>query len=374
MDRPTRRRSSCRLTLDRHLMVVALLVLETSAEVAHAQDTLPILVRVEDRTGIGVRNRVVLRNVRTRTDRDVYRSEGDIPFDAAVSPDGRYASFLEVVGSAGQARQRIVVLDLQDDAVRTIGQSAIHAPRGIRTFLWCCGPGLAALVAGAVGEPGVDGEATTLPPGLSILDVRTGAVTRIEGVRGPQQIHWAQFDSSLYIKGAPPPEAAGTPSGAVRPIYRYHVPTKTLSVTSHSGVFFSPDGKYYFDTGVKEASGSFRLFRTADDREVTATLAVPPHQLSPEGGWMPGAKHALIFIERPPPRRRTPPQRGDTTEMVGLKSSRINPDRWNLVVDAETGRRVARLQGDTRAGWRTNAQLLPVERRLGVDLAPPDRQ
>jgi len=143
----------------------------------------------------------------------------------------------------------------------------------------------------------------------------------------------------------------------------------------HRGIFFSPDGKYYFDAGVYETSGrSFQLFRTADDQDVTARLAVARHHLSPEGGWTPGADHVLVFIEKPAPQPPKPPTPGERVVLVpGPPRPRVYPDRWNVTVDAETGRVISRFQGDVRAGWKTNAPSLPVERRGGVELIPGRR-
>ncbi len=87
---------------------------------------------------------------------------------------------------------------------------------------------------------------------------------------------------------------------------------------------------------------------------------------------MPGADHVLIFTEKPPPQAPKVRQPGDR-RFVGTetRAPRVFPDRWNVTVDAETGRVINRFQGDIGAGWKTNARALPVERRAGVELLPP---
>ena len=363
---------ACHAARSGMLLGVALAI-STESHAIRAQDTASILVRVEDRTRVGPRDRVVARDPRTGADREVYRSEGLIPFEATVSPDARYASFLEVVRPVGHPKRRLVVIELvSGQTVRVLGESATHAPRGIREYTWCCDADQLVVIVGPVGEPGFPGESTTLAAGVLVIDVRTGSEVRIEGVWRPQQVHWAAFDSSLYIKGAPQ-VAPGTRGPVAWPVYRYHVPSGRLSLTTHRGVFFSPDGKYYFDTGVYEASGRFQLYRTADDQEVTAQLAIAHHHLGPEGGWLPGAEHALVFIEKPAPRKAEPPHRGDTARLMDRRAPQLYPDRWNLAVDAENGRVIERFQGDLKIGWRTNAPALPVERRAGVELLRPQR-
>src|SRR5436309_10558659 len=78
-------------------VVSVLSTVDSASHGAHAQDTVPVLVRVEDRTRVSARNRVVVQDPRTRADREIYRSEGRIPYEVATSADGRYFSFIEVV-------------------------------------------------------------------------------------------------------------------------------------------------------------------------------------------------------------------------------------------------------------------------------------
>lgn len=341
--------------------------------VADAQDVGPVLVRVEDRARIARTNRVVAREVRTGLDREIYRSEGDIFGRAVLSPDGRYVAFTEVVGPGGARKQWLVVVEVSNGTIRRYGESSIYAARGVREYVWCCGPDQLAIIVGSLAPGEATGESTTLPSGVSVMDVATGAAVPIEGVPAPRQIHWAVFDSSLYIKVAL--RVAPVTQGPMTwPIYRYHWPSRHLSVTTHRGVFFSPDGQYYFDTGVSEASGSFQLYRTSDDQDITARLAVPRHNLGPEGGWLPGTGHVLVFVEKPAPRPPKAPQRGErVVPSLGPPRPSVHPDRWNLTVDADNGRVIERFQGDIAVGWKTNAPELPVERRSGVELVRPRR-
>ena len=86
---------------------------------------------------------------------------------------------------------------------------------------------------------------------------------------------------------------------------------------------------------------------------------------------MPGGGHVLIFMEKPAPQAPRPGQLGDTLRRIDPRMPRVYPDRWNLAVDAETGRVIERFQGDIAVGWKTNAPALPVERRRGVELFRP---
>jgi len=355
------------------VLISGLFGFEPVIRTVHAQDGVPVLVRVEDRTRVTPTNRVLGRDPSTGMDREIYRSEGDIFDHVALSPGGRYVAFREVVGPGGARKQRLVVVELSSREVRRYGESSIYAVRGIREYVWCCGPNTLAIVTGQLSDEGGTGKSTTLPHGLSLVDVRTGGAMPIKGLRFPLQMHWAAFDGSLYIKDSPD-AVPGARGPTVYPVYRYHVPTRVLSRTTRRGIFFSPDGKYYFDSGVSEAWGGFQLYRTTDDQDVTARLAVARHHLGPEGGWMPGADHVLLFIEKPAPKPPKAPQPSDTlVRMSGPPRPRVFPDRWNLAVDAETGRVIDRFQGDVGVGWKTNAPALPIERRTGVELLPARR-
>ena len=346
-------------------LVSVLSALGSACEASQAQQSAPVLVRAENPIGVGPRDRVIVLDAPTGARREIYRSEGQIADQVAVSPDGRYVAFAEVVGSEPAAEGRLTLLALSGQVVRTI-KSAEN--RGLRNYVWCCDSDRIAVITGSSRE-----DPAFRPETLHIVDVRTGEEKNVESIWRPLQAAWAAFDSSLYIKGAPPPEARGKPGGQW-PVYRYHAPSGRLSTTTHRGIFFSPDGSYYFDPSVEGAP--FRLYRTIDDQDVTATLTLPSEQVrwGPEFGWMPGADHALLFLDRPPrvPLRpgqpRAPPRRLDPNV------PQVYPDRWNLALDAETGRIIDRFQGDIGAGWKTNASALVVERRTGVELVRPRRR
>jgi len=263
--------------------------------------------------------------------------------------------------TAGSVKQ-LVILDLAGQVPRNIKS---EEGRRIRGYVWCCGAGKMAILRGSSRE-----DPTFRPETLSVVDVSTGDEEPVPGVWRPYQMQWAVFDSSLYVKALPPP---GAPSGANADflIYRYHVPTRQLSLTSRHGVFFSPDGLYYFDAAVGEPG--FRVFRSADDKDITSTLLPPDDKgaLRPTGDWMPGAGHVLLFIEaeqHPVQPGRAP--RGRPVR-IDSRTPQVYPDRWNRAVDAESGRVIERFQGDVGAGWKTNARELPVERRVGVELVRP---
>ncbi len=364
----TRRHPEMRCALQWIGLIPTISALYSPLHAVQRRDSVPVLVRVEDRTRVGPRNRVVMRDARTGADREVYRSDGDIPFQVALSPDGDRVAFIEVVGPVGARKQRLVVTDLSGRSVRVLGESGLYGERGVRDYTWCCSSAKLAIITGVVGEA-----VRPVAESLYVVDVQTGAEQFIEGVPRPLQVAWAAFDSSLYIKCAPPPEARGKPGDPASPVYRYHVPSGRLSRTTHRGIFFSPDGNYYFDVRWAEDSG-FRLYRASDDENITSRLALSPRQLGPDAMWALGAGHVLVFIEKEPRAPEPKPGRQpDRFQLTDRHAPLVYPDRWNVEVDAETGRVIDRFQGDIHAGWKTNAPTVPVERRSGVELVRPRR-
>ncbi len=321
---------------------------------AHAQDTVPLLVRVEDRGRVGPRNRVVVRDPQTGGDREVYRSDGTVMDEVVLSPTGNEIAFFEVTGTG---RGQIVIIDVSGRMVHA--EKVVD--RALWQYSWCCGSGKIAILTGGTSE-----DTRVKPESLYVVDVRTGTRVQIAGIGRIHRIHWASFDSSLYIKGFPPTGSRGQAS--LPPVYRYLPSSGRLSLTTHRGIVFSPDGLYYFDPSVEGSEA--RVYRTSDDQDVTQRLALPHHQIErgPEFGWMPGAGHVLLFIERPPRPERQPGEPRLPLRLMDRNTPQLYPDRWNLAVDAETGRVIDRFQGDLGAGWKTNAAALPVERRTGIDL------
>src|SRR2546422_2535043 len=147
----------------------------------------PVFVRVEDRARSAKRDRVVVRDTRTGADREIYRSEGHIPDEADVSPDGRYGSFVEFVGTEGRpSEKRLVTIDLGGQVIRRIEGTA---NRGIRRYAWCCGSERIAVLRGSTRE-----DTAFRPETVSVVDVRTGAEQPLTGIWRPFQMQWASFD------------------------------------------------------------------------------------------------------------------------------------------------------------------------------------
>lgn len=312
--------------------------------VVGAQTAAPVVRR--DRVGRRGYDEVRSYDVAARAPRAIYRSAGRIPEEVEVSPEGRYVSFIEALtSSSGISRRRLVVIDPRGMMIRAIEDTPVG------TYAWCCRAGMVAIIGG---EPHEDGHIGFAPETLRLIDITTGVGQPLSGIEGPAyQLNWAAADSALYIKTLP--------AGGISRVYRYDPRTGDVALTSRKGVFFSPDGRYYYDWYM--AGEGFHLYRAVDDVEITGELA---SQATRYTRWMPGGGHVLVVGEKPP------------TDAKPSPVTVVDPDaaleRWNLAVDAETKRVTERFQGDIRA-WRTSGPALPVDRRGGVEfVAPRPRQ
>ena len=330
------------LTLFAAVLAPALLKGERFQETAAPVAQTPAPVVRRDRVGRTGLDEVRSYDIPTRTPRAIYRSAGRIPEEVEVSPEGRYVSLVEAVtSSSGVSRRRLVIIDPRGTMIRAIEDIPVG------TYAWCCRTGIVAVIGG---EPREDGHIGFMPETVRLIDITTGVAQPLAGIEGlPYQLSWAAFDSALYIKTLPT-------GGTIR-VYRYDPRTGTVALTSRKGVFFSPDGRYYYDWYT--AGADFHLYRAMDDVDVTGELASQAFRYT---RWMPGAGHVLIVGEKRPTDPKPTP--------VTVVEPDAALDRWNLAVDAETKRVTERFQGDIRA-WRTSAPALPVERRDGVELLGP---
>src|SRR5437773_11925806 len=104
-------------------LVSVLSALGSACEASQAQQSAPVLVRAENPIGVGPRDRVIVLDAPTGARREIYRSEGQIADQVAVSPDGRFVAFAEVVGSEHAAEWRLTLLALSCHVVLHIKTS-----------------------------------------------------------------------------------------------------------------------------------------------------------------------------------------------------------------------------------------------------------
>jgi len=95
--------------------------------------------------------------------------------------------------------------------------------------------------------------------GLWVYNFKTKAKKRIdtlgvnpEGDYRPQDLNWSEHDGNIYYTN-------------YDKVFRYDPRTGKGTITSHKGIYFSPDGKYY---AIAAWEGGGGICRTSDDREM----------------------------------------------------------------------------------------------------------
>ncbi len=248
----------------------------------------------------------------------IYRSPAWSVRDLTVSPDGRHAAFIEVERAPAQ-RNRLIVINSAGIVRDTVD-------RNVQAYEWCCLADEIAILTGAASEVGVG----FVPDSAFLYDVTSGAETPLREPSGvPPQggfyaVHWAPFDSSLYLK-----TIASTSQG--QRVFRYDVSDASLTRTEYRDIHFSPSGRHYLYFALEEVDApGWHLY----DRESGRELELPDPAEGAIRGWVYNEGDYLLLARVEPSGRQT--------EQVGI--GRADVVGFN-VYDVTTGSVVQRLEG-----------------------------
>jgi len=95
---------------------------------------------------------------------------------------------------------------------------------------------------------------------------------------GGVDVQWAKWDGNVYI------ETGEDQSDQASTVMRFDPRSRELSTTRRKGIYFSPDGRYYFRAG-GEGDESGTVFRSDDDAEVSLNRTF----IARERSWRAGA-------------------------------------------------------------------------------------
>ena len=172
--------------------------------------------------------------------------EQDVPVDRANYVVRRPVGNEEVVDRYYE-NSRLVVLDRW-------GGLVVDPIDFVRDHVWSPNGDKIAYITGTYYEGGMGFVST----GTWILDLELR--TRSKIYSGGWDLSWAEWDGRLYIG-----EISGQPANVLR--YNTAGEEPRMEITTHQGMYFSPNGEYYFDPG-REGEPA-RLFQTEGDRELT---------------------------------------------------------------------------------------------------------
>ena len=202
--------------------------------------------------------------------------------DFRLAPSGAYVALRETLDGAGTLNVhpdvRMVVLDLDPDRM---GEKVLDVD-SVRRYAWNASGDRLTFITGVAYEGGIG----FLPTAVSWVDVGVPEVLHEIHRGGGWDLGWA--DDQIYLWDF-------TDQGAR--VLRYDTNSDELEETSHQGVHFAPDGRYYFEPAVE--GEPFRLYETAqdggEDLELTETrsgdgkslfLVSPAMRYAQPRGWL----------------------------------------------------------------------------------------
>ena len=161
-----------------------------------------------------------------------------------------------------------------------------------------------------------------LSTGAWIHDVSTERAEQIHS--GGYDIQWANWDGNIYIYD---PFNETFPETRV---FQFDIDTEELVTSSHQGVYFSPEGRYYFAQGYE--GSSLKVFETETEDEVSVDLTIHSPDRTLEAfsaaGWL---DENILIVHSP-----IPNDRGDY--LYGI---------------------------DARTMWQADGRIVPVSRSDG---------
>lgn len=195
---------------------------------------------VQDKTAD--KRSLYILNTGTGEKREIYHSLGAI-WDFEMSPDGTYIAGSERTSESPE--KSLFVITTEGELVLKV--------TGVYRFSWAPDGGSIAYIVGNYTEDGLG----FIPSGVWIYELKQSVARKLPCLG--QDLSWAEHDKNLYIwfiERRKPDR-----------VIEYRPDTQQLLETTHEGVDFSPDGKYYY--APQYEGGPFRLFLSATDEEIT---------------------------------------------------------------------------------------------------------
>ena len=159
----------------------------------------------------------------------------------------------EVVESYYFEESKLILLDVDGMVVGSV--------TGVRRYAWDPTGTRVAYITGDYREEGIGFE----PTGTWIYDVSSKQAQRIHS--GGRDVQWAGWDGNVYVYDP------SNQNDSKSKVFRYDNQTGELAPSARKGIYFSPDGSYYYAAGYGGAD--LRVFKTLDDEPVRVDLSTP---------------------------------------------------------------------------------------------------
>jgi hypothetical protein len=233
-----------------------------------------------------------VEQLRTHMREILHRSDG-VMSDVQAAPRGNLVAVVEGVWEENVSPQRATYVDRRINdkgevverfyfeesrlVVLNIDGTVVDSVAGVRRYAWDPSGTRIAYITGNYSED--TGFQTT---GTWTYDVSAKQAQRIHS--GGRDVQWAAWDGNIYIYDP------SKQSGSKSKVLRYDAQTRELAATSRQGIYFSPDGSYYY--AAQYGGADLRIFKTQDDRPVPidpSTAADGTRVAWSAAGWLDGA-------------------------------------------------------------------------------------
>lgn len=199
-------------------------------------------------------------NTGTGEKREIYHSLGAIG-EFEMSPDGTYVAGSERTSESPE--KSLFVITTEGELVLKV--------TGVYRYSWAPDGGSIAYIVGNYREGGLG----FTPSSIWVYQMKESVARKLPCLG--HDLSWAERDNCVYVWAIEP--------GKGDCVYEYS-PTDGQAIEStHKGIDFSPDGKYYY--APQYEGGPFRLFLSATDEEITNRVrCVPIDDDFGPSGWL----------------------------------------------------------------------------------------
>jgi hypothetical protein len=272
----------------------------------------------------------------------LYRAQGVLS-EIHAAPEGGLVGTLERLWEENVGKERATYIDRRVDERGVLRESyyfeaaqlvivnldgaVLDRISDVRRYAWGPRGRTLAYVTGSYDEDGI-GFRTT---GTWVYDLASRESKRIydAGV----DLQWAQWDGNVYVYD---------PFDGERPdvrVLRFDPETDQLTTSTHRGIRFSPNGRYYYEGGGSEAL--LRVFETATEAEVGIDLSIPsadrPRAATAAAGWL---DDSVLILPSP-----LPGDKGDF--LYDIETGALQYATGAVVSRVAPGARVLLQQGTT---------------------------
>lgn len=210
-------------------------------------------------------------------------SSNSIIKNVSVSPKGKYIAFIDCPKDVKTSNKNsLKIYSSEGELLHFINDD-------VRKYSWNANDENIALISGANYEGGIGFS----PENVIIYNLGKKSKESLGGMMkeyGAYDVAWSPDNSKLYIKTL-----------KKYSVFQYDISTKTLVLTNFNDIYFSPDGKYYYQKRNFEINKDFAVFNATTNEKIKLDSTISrlnnlnKNEYGKLLGWAPDEDHVLLF-------------------------------------------------------------------------------